>query len=82
MAVVYIEPVPRGRPDGDPITVYAVETHAGEVLKTLDSQKARLIGPRLKAISCVSLGSETPTKATPIIGGPLKAISQEYAIDI
>ena len=30
-----VEPVPRGRPDGDPITVYAVETHAGEVLKTL-----------------------------------------------
>ncbi len=39
MAVVYVEPVPRGRPDGDPITVYAVETHAGEVLKTLDSQQ-------------------------------------------
>jgi hypothetical protein len=36
---VYIEPVPRGRPDGDPITVYAVETRDGEVLKTLDIQQ-------------------------------------------
>ncbi len=42
MVVVSVEPVPRGRPDGDPITVYAVETHAGEVLKTLDSQQSAL----------------------------------------
>jgi hypothetical protein len=36
---VYIEPVPRGRPDGEPVLAYAVETRAGKVLKTLTSQQ-------------------------------------------
>jgi hypothetical protein len=34
---VYIEPVPRGRPAGDPIMAYAVETRGGKVLNTLDT---------------------------------------------
>jgi hypothetical protein len=35
---VYIEPVPRGRPEGEPVYAYAVETRVGKVLKTLETQ--------------------------------------------
>jgi hypothetical protein len=34
---VYIEPVPRGRPAGEAIIAYAVESRAGKVLKTFDT---------------------------------------------
>jgi hypothetical protein len=35
MLIVFIEPVPRGRPKREPIAAFAVETRAGTVLKTL-----------------------------------------------
>jgi hypothetical protein len=35
---VYIEPVPRGRPEGEPVYAYAVETRTGKVLNTLQTQ--------------------------------------------
>jgi hypothetical protein len=35
---VYIEPVPRCRPEGEPILAYAVETRTGKVLNTLTTQ--------------------------------------------
>jgi hypothetical protein len=37
MAVVYIEPLPKGR-EGTPITSYAVEDHASHALATFSTQ--------------------------------------------
>jgi hypothetical protein len=42
MPVVFIEPVPRGRPQGEAVAAYAVETRDGEVLKTLDTRQAAI----------------------------------------
>lgn len=42
MAVVYIEPRPKGRPEGTPIEDYAVETRANEVLRTLKTQDSAI----------------------------------------
>ena len=39
MANVYIEPRPKGRPEGDPIDDYVVEDHADHVLATLKTQR-------------------------------------------
>jgi len=39
MANVYIEPRPKGRPEGSPINDYVVEDGAGNVLKTFNTQK-------------------------------------------
>lgn len=39
MSNVYIEPRPKGRPEGTPIEDYAVETRANEVLKTFKTQE-------------------------------------------
>src|SRR5262249_44378860 len=39
MANVFVEPRPKGRPDGDPIDDYVVEDHADHVLATLKSQR-------------------------------------------
>jgi len=38
MANVFIEARPKGRPEGSPITDYVVEDHAGNVLRTFQSQ--------------------------------------------
>jgi hypothetical protein len=38
MANVYIEPRPKGRPEGTPIEDYAVEDHADSVLSTHRTQ--------------------------------------------
>jgi hypothetical protein len=38
MANVYIEPRPKGRPEGTPIDSYAVEDHADSVLSTHRTQ--------------------------------------------
>jgi hypothetical protein len=35
MANVYIEPRPKGRPEGDPVDDYVVEDHADHVLANL-----------------------------------------------
>jgi hypothetical protein len=40
---VYIEPVPRGRPEGEPVYAYAVETRVGKVLKTLETQSDAIL---------------------------------------
>ena len=39
MATVYIEPRPKGRPEGDPIDDYVVEDHADHVLATFKTQR-------------------------------------------
>lgn len=39
MANVYVEARPKGRPEGSPITDYAVEDHANGVLGTFKTQK-------------------------------------------
>ena len=39
MAVVYVEPRPKGRPQGDRIDDYVVEDHADRVLHTTDTQE-------------------------------------------
>jgi hypothetical protein len=39
MAKVYIEPRPKGRPEGNPIQDYVVEDGADNVLKTYNTQK-------------------------------------------
>ena len=39
MANVYIEPRPKGRPEGDPIDDYVVEDHADHVLATFKTQR-------------------------------------------
>jgi hypothetical protein len=38
MANVYIEPRPKGRPEGDPIQDYVVKDHADHVLATFKTQ--------------------------------------------
>jgi len=35
---VYIEPRPKGRPEGDPVSDYLVEDHADDVLGTFKTQ--------------------------------------------
>lgn len=39
MAVVYVEPRPKGRPQGNRIDDYVVEDHADRVLHTTDTQE-------------------------------------------
>jgi len=39
MANVYIEPRPKGRPEGSPIDDYVVEDHADHVLATFETQR-------------------------------------------
>jgi hypothetical protein len=39
MANVFVEPRPKGRPEGSPITDYVVEDHADHVLHTSQTQK-------------------------------------------
>ena len=39
MPNVYIEPRPKGRPEGDPIDDYVVEDHADHVLATFKTQR-------------------------------------------
>ena len=39
MPNVYIEPRPKGRPEGDPIDDYVVEDHADHVLSTFKTQR-------------------------------------------
>ncbi len=39
MAVVFIEPRPKGRPEGARIEDYVVEDHAGHVLQTFGTQE-------------------------------------------
>jgi hypothetical protein len=39
MANVYIEPRPKGRPEGSPIDDYVVEDHADHVLATFKTQR-------------------------------------------
>ena len=39
MANVYIEPRPKGRPEGDPIDDYVVEDHADHILATFKTQR-------------------------------------------
>jgi hypothetical protein len=38
MAVVYVEPRPKGKPEGSPIAEYVVEDHADHVLETFKTQ--------------------------------------------
>jgi hypothetical protein len=38
MASVYVEPRPKGRPEGSPIEDYVVEDHADHVLSTFKTQ--------------------------------------------
>jgi len=40
MAIVYVEPRPKGRPEGSPITDYVVETAGDVVLHTTSTQGA------------------------------------------
>lgn len=42
MPNVYIEPRPKGRPEGSPIEDYVVEDHAGHVLRTFNTQHAAI----------------------------------------
>lgn len=42
MAVVYIEPRPKGRPVGTPINDYVVENHADQVLHVTNTQEAAI----------------------------------------
>jgi hypothetical protein len=39
MANVYVEPRPKGRPEGEPIDDYVVEDHAGHALGEFKTQK-------------------------------------------
>jgi hypothetical protein len=42
VANVYVEPRPKGRPAGEPITDYVVEDHADHVLGTFRDQAAAI----------------------------------------
>ena len=60
MANVYIEPRPKGRPEGSPIEDYVVEDHADHVLATFKTQREeQSIGQKRPAIRRMSLASDT-----------------------
>jgi hypothetical protein len=42
MTVVYIEPSPKGRPEGTTVVDYAAETSASVELETFDTQEAAI----------------------------------------
>jgi hypothetical protein len=43
MAVVFVEPRPKGKTEGSPITDYAVEDHADHVLATFQTQNDAIV---------------------------------------
>jgi hypothetical protein len=49
MAIVYVEPRPKGRTDGSPITDYVVEDHADHVLATFKTQQEAIVWGANKA---------------------------------
>lgn len=38
MSIVFVEPRPKGRPDGSPVEDYAVEDHADHLLQTFETR--------------------------------------------
>jgi hypothetical protein len=58
MANVYIEPRPKGRPEGDPIDDYVVEDHADHVLATFKTQPEAIEWAK-RPCAPTSLGSGT-----------------------
>jgi hypothetical protein len=43
MAVVFVEPRPKGKAEGSPITDYVVEDHADHVLATFQTQNDAIV---------------------------------------
>jgi hypothetical protein len=54
---VYVEPRPKGRPEGSPVTDFVVEDHADHVLATFRTQQEALSGRRNRAMLRLSLES-------------------------
>jgi hypothetical protein len=59
MAIVYIEPRPKGRPEGDPIDDYVVEDHADHFLAASRRSARQSSGRRKTAILRMSRASNT-----------------------
>ena len=57
MATVYIEPRPKGRPEGDPIDDYVVEDHADHVLATFKTQREAIEWAKKNGHTATSLVS-------------------------
>jgi hypothetical protein len=55
MANVYVEPRPKGRPEGSHIDDYVVEDHADHVLGTFKTSEKRSIGRKARAMLLSSL---------------------------
>ena len=54
MANVYIEPRPKGRPEGSPIDNYVVEDHADHALATFKRSTKPSTGRKRTAAACRS----------------------------
>jgi hypothetical protein len=55
MANVYIEPRPKGRPEGSAIDDYVVEDHADHVLHTCKRRRKQSAGRKGRGITHLSL---------------------------
>jgi hypothetical protein len=58
-ANVYIEPGPKGRPEGSQIDDYVVEDHADHALASFKKNEKRLVGRKTTATLLTSLASGT-----------------------
>jgi hypothetical protein len=59
MATVFIEPRPKGRPEGDPIDDYVVEDHADHVPATFKTQREAIDWAKKNGHTAHSLASDT-----------------------
>jgi hypothetical protein len=59
MANVYVEPRPKGRPEGSPIEDYVVEDHADQLSALSKPSTKRSTGRKARAILLMSLASGT-----------------------
>jgi hypothetical protein len=55
MPNVYVEPRPKGRPEGDPIDDYVVEDHADHVLHTCRTQREAIDWAKIRGLILIFL---------------------------
>jgi hypothetical protein len=55
MPNVYVEPRPKGRPEGDPIDDYVVEDHADHVLHTCRTQHEAIDWAKIRGLILIFL---------------------------
>ena len=83
MANVYIEPRPKGRPEGSHIDDYVVEDHADHVLATLKCNTKPSTGRKRTAIRRMSLAyAMSTTRKKPITGVRPRADDARAALSL